>query len=102
MEAFDKEKSRVRRVEIRRILMSKWDPIGVSDVPEAADEYDGYIGDVRALLDRNAPDREMADYLRWVETERMGLTDLKGNPLLPEETRLAAVVALQHLKTTLQ
>jgi hypothetical protein len=27
--------------KIRPVLMEDWDPIGVSDVPEAADEYDG-------------------------------------------------------------
>lgn len=98
MEAIDKEKSRVRRIEIRRILMSKWDPIGVSDTPEAADEYDRYIGDVCTLLDRNATNEEITNYLRWVETERMGLTDLKGNPLVPAEVRSAAVAALQDVK----
>jgi hypothetical protein len=98
MEAYDKEKLRKRRVEIRHILMSKWDPIGVSDVPEAADEYDSYIGDVYELLNCSATDEKIAKYLRWVETERMGLTDLKGNPLLPAEVRAGAVAALQALR----
>jgi hypothetical protein len=30
--------------EIRRLLMEHWDPIGVANWREAADEYDGYIG----------------------------------------------------------
>ncbi len=34
--------------------MSEWDPIGVKDLPEAADEYDGYLGDVYALIVRDA------------------------------------------------
>ncbi len=32
--------------------MSKWDPIGVCDVREAADEYDSYIWGIYALLKR--------------------------------------------------
>jgi hypothetical protein len=78
--------------------MSKWDPIGVSGVPEAADEYDSYIGDVCGLLDRNAENDEIAAYLVWVETRRMGLTDLAGNPLLPPEARSEAVEALRQLR----
>ena len=34
--------------------MEEWDPIGVSDTPEAADEYDGYIGGIYELLERGA------------------------------------------------
>jgi len=36
----DKETSREVRSKIRAILMADWDPIGVNDVPDAADEYD--------------------------------------------------------------
>ena len=30
-------------IQIRTILMEHWDPIGISDEPNAADEYDLYI-----------------------------------------------------------
>lgn len=98
MDPYDKEKSRRRRIAIRRILMSKWDPIGVRDEPMAADEYDGYIGDICALLDRDATDKEIIGYLFAVETDRMGLTDLKGNPVLVSDDRIATAAALQELK----
>ena len=39
-----KEKSREIRQLIRGILMEEWDPIGAANIPEAADEYDSYIG----------------------------------------------------------
>jgi len=42
----DKQKSREIRGQIRRVLMEEWDAIGVSDIPEAADEYDSYVGEV--------------------------------------------------------
>jgi hypothetical protein len=95
----DKEKSRKIRVQIRHVLMSKWDPIGVADEPCAADEYDMYIGDVFELLRGAATDAEIAKYLRWVETERMGLTDESGNALMPEATRAVAVTELQRLRS---
>jgi hypothetical protein len=97
VEAYNKEASRKLRNEIRRILMSNWDPIGVSDVPEPADEYDRYIGGIFDLLNRGASGREITRYLLWVETDRMGLTDLSGDPLLPAEIRAAAVTELQRL-----
>jgi hypothetical protein len=44
--------------ELRCILMTAWDPIGVGDAPEAWDEYDSYVGGVgRRLLEAADPDR---------------------------------------------
>jgi hypothetical protein len=86
------------RSAVRGILMTKWDPIGVSDVPEAADEYDSYIDGVCNLLKHGAIDNEIAGYLLRIETERMGLSDLDGKPLLPTEIREAAVTDLQRLR----
>ena len=37
---------------IRRILLHDWDPIGVAEVVEAQDEYDGYIGKIHGMLIR--------------------------------------------------
>ena len=76
--------------------MAKWDPIGVSDVPEAADEYDSYIGGVFDLLNRGATDGEISQYFIGIETDRMGLTAKYGNPLLPAEIRNGAVSDLQR------
>jgi len=70
----EKEKSRDIRRQIRHILMQEWDPIGVNDIPEATDEYDGYIGDLYVLIERGATERELADYLRFVEIRQMGLS----------------------------
>ena len=45
------DRSRSRRIidEIRQILLNMWDPIGVADMPECADEYDCRIGGVYSL-----------------------------------------------------
>lgn len=53
--------------------MNEWDPIGVKDIPEAADEYDSYLGDIFGLIERDSTETQISDYLRWVETHRMGL-----------------------------
>jgi len=58
---------------IREVLMRQWDPIGVAGIPEAADEYDSYIGQLYGLLVRREPLHKMVDFLWWVETQHMGL-----------------------------
>jgi hypothetical protein len=39
-----------------------WDPVGVYGVPEAIDEYDGYVGQVGRLLREGASHEGLADY----------------------------------------
>jgi hypothetical protein len=60
--------------EIKRIFLLEWDPIGVSDVPEAADEYDSCAFQVFTKLHQGASAASIAEYLRWVENDHMGLS----------------------------
>lgn len=93
----DKYESRRIRAEIRRVLMTVWDPIGVRDEPNAQDEYDSYLGDVFALLTSGASDDQINEYLLRIVTERMELP-AKGKDMqetvsavrkiqLPQESR---------------
>jgi hypothetical protein len=53
-------------------LFYLWDPIGVSDAPEARDEYESYLPRVFALV--KASDRvALIAYLNDILGERMGL-----------------------------
>jgi len=67
-----KENSRRIRIEIRRVFMEVWDPIGVRDEPNAWNEYDGYLGNALELLMSHASDQEWKEYLDWI-TARMGI-----------------------------
>ena len=58
---------------IREILLRDWDPIGVSDVPEAQDEYDSYIPGIYARLIRGVSQQDVFDHLWQIETRNMGL-----------------------------
>ena len=60
--------------EIKRIFLREWDPIGVSDVLEAADEYDSYAFQVFTKLHQGASAVSISEYLRWAETDHMGLS----------------------------
>jgi hypothetical protein len=59
--------------EIRKVLVTVWDPINIKDEPNAQDEYDSYVGPIFSLLTQRKNDEEIADYLVSVESERMGL-----------------------------
>jgi len=58
---------------IRCALMQHWDPIGVAHIPEAADEYDSYIGSVYRILTDTRSEEELVEFLHRTETETMGL-----------------------------
>ncbi len=63
--------------EIKKIILSKWDPIGIQDIPEAQDEYDSYVFDVYKLIKSKKTESELFDYLWRMETEHMGLSGNK-------------------------
>jgi len=61
------------RERIRVVLMKHWDPLGVSEVPEAAFDYDFYIDPISELLRSGATEKELVEYLYSTETKEMGL-----------------------------
>lgn len=58
---------------IREILMNEWDPIGVSDTPEAENEYDSYIPHIYSQLIHHNSEEEIFQNLWKIETDYMGL-----------------------------
>ena len=73
METFQSQRGREVMQLIREALMRDWDPIGVADIPEAADEYDSYIGSVYRILAGSRSEDELVEFLRHTEIETMGL-----------------------------
>ena len=54
-------------------VLRRWDPIGVIS-EDNQDEYDSYSVDVVRLLDRGGTVDDLVDYMRWVVTDRMGMS----------------------------
>jgi hypothetical protein len=81
-----------RRVD--KVLHFIWDPIGVSDIPLARDEYQSYVPQVVVLLNENANTERLASYLNEVVTKRMGLRE-------NADATLHVVAVLQDWKTAL-
>jgi hypothetical protein len=61
------------RESIKQILLHKWDPIGITDVTEAQDEYDAYLSQIASSILRRATATELRDQLLAIETDLMGL-----------------------------
>lgn len=78
----DKAESRRIRVQIRRVLLDVWDPIGVKDEANAQDEYDGYIGKLFELLKSNALDAELVEHLYWAAHDQMGFEAARRSDML--------------------
>ena len=65
-----KEKELYRRVD--EVITYIWDPIGIAKMPQARDEYVGYLPQVfKILLDSSSPDK-LTNYLVKVAVEHMG------------------------------
>jgi len=60
--------------ELRRLLMTYWDPIGVNGIPEASDEYDSYLGPLAEKLREGADAHGVSEYLSEIQSQRMGLS----------------------------
>lgn len=58
--------------ELQQLVMAEWDPIGVAGWPEAADEYDSYLGEIARLLREGRSPAEIAAHLAAFR-ENMGL-----------------------------
>ena len=64
---------------IREILLSDWDPMGLSEAPGTPDDYDAVARELHALItDPETTVGRIAAYLRWVEREQMHLQRRPG------------------------
>jgi hypothetical protein len=80
---------------IRAVLLREWDPIGIRNVPEAQDEYDGYVAGVYRLLVSGATVSALAEHLARIERDAMGLSI--------QESVLGEVASrLKQIKITLE
>ena len=79
--------------QIDAVLLRDWDPIGVSDVPEAADEYRGYVRGVYDVAVMTRSIRPVAKHLLRIERDRMGLSSRSVDALLPVAEKILDLVS---------
>jgi len=73
--------------QIRSVLNSDWDPIGVVG-DGIDDEYDMYIGRIYSLILSGASEHAIAEHLRSIEVDRMGLTGTSMDQLYKVAAKL--------------
>lgn len=59
--------------EIRSILLRRWDPLLIQELPGASDQYDSYAREIYGMAKASASAAEIADFLGRVQTGTMGL-----------------------------
>jgi hypothetical protein len=59
---------------VREVLFREWDPIGVNHNPLLADEYDSYAPSICRMLEAGADEINLADSLRELQMNSMGLS----------------------------
>ncbi len=87
----NEERSRNIKTQIRLALLEVWDPIGISEEPNAQDEYDSYIEPLYELLLSNASGSKIRDFLFWVAHDHMGFDAAQVGDMA------STVVALQRI-----
>jgi len=63
------------------VLHYIWDPIGISDIPQARDEYHGYLPHVLGLLQSGGTQEQIASYLSNIISTRMELSENSAHDL---------------------
>ena len=92
----NKYQSRENRARVREILMRDWDPIGISGVEDAVDEYDAYVARAYVMLmDEQASAEAIAAYLFEIATANMGLSADSSNLAERSANAANALVALR-------
>ena len=81
--------------KIDEILWFDWDPIGVNDIDDARDEYEGYVPEIFNIRKACAGREEIAMHLLNIEKKRMGLDGNLENCL----NVAGKIVSLQNLTT---
>ena len=66
---------------VDEILHYVWDPIGVSGMPQARDEYDADVPTVVQMLFDGAHEEAVAHYLHGIVVERMGLASKSSSAM---------------------
>ncbi|MFN9016487.1 MAG: hypothetical protein ACK5W3_11125 [Hyphomonadaceae bacterium] len=91
------KRPKIRLSRLRDIGWRFWDPIGLASLEgtwensAAADEYDGYLLTVAAMIRRGESDDIAAKHLIWAESEHMG-TGLR----IDAQARAYATIAAIH------
>lgn len=65
---------KVKKIDqIRQILLRYWDPLGVGDNPNLADEYDAYLSAIYKILNSHGTSDQLMVHLQNIEENSLGM-----------------------------
>jgi len=76
-----------------------WDPIGIATVPQARDEYYGYLPTVFGMVRDGRQEGDIAAYLTHIVVERMGLSKNDEHTISVARLLLAWKKRLMNVET---
>jgi hypothetical protein len=76
---------------IRQVLLRDWNPIGVNNDPELADEYDSYIAPVYRILVGGRSEDDLIELLYRAERDQIGMACESPEQLRPVAQKLLAL-----------
>lgn len=85
-----------RRVD--EVLYYLWDPIGVSEIPSARNEYYGYLPQAFSLLKSSPNGTDLEKYLLSVAIDRMGI---EGSSALLLRTQQVVEILFDYKRHTI-
>ena len=85
-EMLPKDAELYRRIE--EVVHYIWDPIGISAMPQARDEYHGYMIAMFGRV-KGGNLQEILEYMRWAASEDMGLVFDEQKAIEAAEAMLA-------------
>jgi len=85
---FQSKKAAQIQDSIRQVLFRDWDPIGVNDNPNLADEYDNYLAPVYRILTGSRSEEELVQFFFRTESETIGLSTDSTERLRPMARKL--------------
>lgn len=74
-------------IRINEVLHYIWDPLHVSGIPEARDEYDSYATEIFSLCLKRVDQNEITNYLTNITIQQMGLS-----PAPDHDDRVAGII----------
>ena len=66
---------------VDEVIHYMWDPIGISEIPEARGEYESYLPQLFGMVCEGRDEQTIAQHLGVIKTERMGLPANPGADL---------------------
>lgn len=95
------EKDQALYTFVDEILFYHWDPVGVSDSPEARDEYHDYLPQIFLLVKNGAATESVVKLLAKFQTEDMGMTSRKIRGSFQSLDQRVAIACLRVFRNAL-